>query len=90
MHPYKCAAQSLALNIAYFIAQKKPTIKEENGVTTVSRGTSYIKMVNAETGKYDIEVMFNNNDSIEVKGIESDYIDMYLDYVYDLCRMPRP
>ena len=35
MHPYKCAAQSLALNIAYFIAQKKPTIKERryNGFT---------------------------------------------------------
>lgn len=90
MHPYKCAAQSLALNIAYFIAQKKPTIKEENGITTVSRGTSYIKIANAETGKYDIEVMFNNNDPIEVKGIESDYIDMYLDSVYEKCRIARP
>lgn len=90
MHQYKCAAQSFALNIAYFITMKKPTIKKDDESITVSRGNSYIKIMPADTGKYNIEVMFNGNDPVNVNGVESDYLDMYLDYVCDTYKIQRP
>lgn len=94
MPQYRRVSKIFLMNQVYYITSSgKLTVEIGNDSITVSYRDSSIKIEKSkyEEGKYEVSVMFQNNEDRPVVGIvDRDSVDECIDYVCEKCKISRP